>query len=165
MWAWSVCAAASAADGTAHPDLSGTWTLAPAPKATPGRGDLGSGWGSPLTVAQDADGLSLQYVFFAPGDLQGPLRFAYAFDGHETVAVVRMGHGAQALRSRARWEGERLVVVTTFPLEDPVTHAALTVDVTRTLSLETPTTLLVETTRAGVLGGRPTATTVRYTRD
>ena len=47
----------------AHPDFSGRWTVesdAPPAPATPGtpappaRGDMGSGWGSPITITQDA---------------------------------------------------------------------------------------------------------------
>ncbi|MCB9689157.1 MAG: hypothetical protein H6738_11840 [Alphaproteobacteria bacterium] len=161
MLALLLVAAASAAP--AHPDLSGCWTLVPDPTPRT-RGDLGSGWGSPLTVTQDADRLGLQYAFFTPGELQSPLRFTYAFDGTETSTVVWMGHGPQELRAHAHWEGDRLVIVTAYPLVDPATGAAMTVDVTRTLALASPTSLTVETTTAAVLGGRPTSTRVAYDR-
>jgi hypothetical protein len=156
MPAWWVAAAWAA------PDVSGTWTVAP-PAPGP-RGDLGSGWGSPLTVTQDAAQVTVEYAFFAPGELQSPLRFTYALDGTETKAVVYLGRGAQVQRSRARWEGERLVVVTTHDVVDPATGAALTMDVTRTLTLSSKSTLVVETSRPGVLGGTATSTKVVYRR-
>lgn len=152
-----------------HPNFSGTWTvLPPAPLAEgapkPTRGDLGSGWGSPLTITQENDRLTLQYAFFAPGDLQAPLTFTCALDGTESRAEVWMGRGAQAQLWRARWEGATVVITTTHELVDPTTRAAVPVEVRRTLSLDGPSSLTVETTRAGVLGGEPTSTRVRYTK-
>jgi hypothetical protein len=125
---------------------------------------MGSGWGSPLTITQDADRLVVGYEFFRPGDLQKPLSFTYALDGGETTNAVRMGHGVQEQRARAHWDGETLVIVTTHQLVDPASRAVIPFDVTQVLSLASPTELVVETTRAGVLGGAPTATRVAYGR-
>src|SRR5262245_61225922 len=79
-----------------RPDFSGRWTsdadpVAPAaaPAAgtpqrgapPPGRGrsgDMGSGWGSTITITQNATRLTVEYMFFARGDMQPPLRFMYA---------------------------------------------------------------------------------------
>ena len=55
-----------------------------------------------------------------------------------------------------------LVITTTHTLTDPVTGKPLTVDVKRTLSLESPTSLVVEVTRDGVLGGKPSTSTTIY---
>jgi hypothetical protein len=164
------------AETPARPDFSGTWTLVPraaAPPVAPGaadaappptRGDLGSGWGSPLTITQEANRLTLQYAPFAPGDLQPPLTFTCPLDGTEARAEVWMGRGAQEQLWRARWEGTTLIVTTTHQLEDPRTRATLPVEVVRVLSLEAPSSLAVHTTRAGVLGGEPTSTRVVYTK-
>jgi hypothetical protein len=56
------------------------------------------------------------------------------------------------------------VVVTTHDVVDPATGAALTMDVTRTLTLSSKSTLVVETSRPGVLGGTATSTKVVYRR-
>lgn len=153
-------------------NLSGTWTLDPRPPAAAGapprtRGDLGSGWGSPLTITQDEASLTVQYAFFAPGELQPPLTFRVPLDGTEASTEVRMGRGAQVQRWRARWQGEardELVITATHELVDPGSRAVIPVVVTRTLSLDGPSSLTVVTARAGVLGGAPSETRVTYTR-
>src|SRR5262245_8423418 len=80
-----------------RPDFSGRWTSGTEPTATAsgagGRageraGDMGSGWGSSITVAQDANRLTVEYTFFARGDMQPPLKFVYALDGSETKNSV-----------------------------------------------------------------------------
>lgn len=156
-----LCAVTARAQAPARPDFSGTWTVEPAASGRV-RGDMGSGWGSPMTISQDADRLTVVYAFFAPGDLQAPLTFTYALDGTETKNAVRMGRGTQDQTSLARWEADKLVVVTTHQFSHPATREVIPVEVTRTLSLDSPKSLTVETTRAGVLGGEPTSTRVRY---
>ena len=44
-------------------------------------GSPGSGWGTPLTIAQDSTRLTVEYSFFSRYDLQPPLQFTYALDG------------------------------------------------------------------------------------
>lgn len=150
-------------------DFSGRWTLdipavattpavpgTPAAAATPG--DMGSGWGTPLTIAQDPQQLRVEYTVFSRYDLQPPLVFVYPLDGSEGRTAVTMGRGEQLESSRARWNGQSLVIVTTRRIVDGAAGAPFTAEMTRTLTLESPTTLVVETTRAGVLGG-PASTT------
>src|SRR5262245_61110145 len=96
------------------PDFSGRWT---ADSMT----DMGSGWGSTITVTQDAARLTVEYAFFGRGDMQPPLKFVYALDGSETKNSVMMGRGMQVQSSRALWQGDTLVVTTTQPFEDPLT--------------------------------------------
>jgi hypothetical protein len=60
--------------------------------------------------------------------------------------------------SRASWTGQTLTITTTFNVADRSSAQPLTMTVTRKLSLESPTTLVVEATRSGVLGG-PSSTT------
>ncbi|HVQ42130.1 MAG TPA: hypothetical protein VMS54_07990, partial [Vicinamibacterales bacterium] len=78
----------------AKPDFSGRWTTDPDPAAAaaqPARGagpgvagrggqpaDVGSGWGSTITITQGATSLTVEYAFFARGDMQDPLKFVYA---------------------------------------------------------------------------------------
>ena len=69
-----------------------------------------------------------------------------------------MGRGEQTESSRAQWNGPTLTIITTFQVADRGAGAPFTAEVVRTLRLESPTTLIVEATRAGVLGG-PGSTT------
>jgi hypothetical protein len=143
-------AAGIAHEGMTTPDLSGRWTADAAPAA---RGDMGSGWGSPVTITQDADRLTVEYAFFARGDMQPPLKFVYALNGSATTNSVMMGRGVQTQSSTAKWSGDSLVITTVHTFPDPATGNAVPAEVTQTLTLESPTTLVVETKRAGVLGG------------
>ena len=154
-------------------DFSGKWTLdAPAIATTPAvpgtpaaatkPGDMGSGWGSPLTIAQDANRLSVEYVFFSRYDIQPPLKFTYPLDGITGRNTVSMGRGEQAESSRAQWSGQTLVITTTFEVADRGAGRPFTAELTRKLWLESPTTLIVEVTRGGVLGGPATTTRSVY---
>jgi len=162
--AWSAIGVAA----QARPDFAGRWTTDPDPAAQagrggPARGDMGSGWGPTITISQDATRLTVEYAFFSRGDMQPPLRFAYALDGSETKNTVMMGHGMQTQASKTAWDGEKLVITTQHAFRDPAGKPA-TQQVTQTLSRESPTSLIVETTRAGVLGGPPTTTKTAYRR-
>ena len=126
------------------------------------RGDMGSGWGPTITVTQDARQLVIEYAVFARGDMQPPLKFLYALDGSETKNTVMMGRGMQTQTSRTAWDGTRLKITTAHTLTDPATNKPLTALVTQTLSLASPTELVVETVRAGVLGGPDTTTRTVY---
>jgi hypothetical protein len=149
----------------AKTDFSGRWTSDPDPAATPargtagaGRGDMGSGWGSPITVTQDGARLTVEYAFFGRGDMQPPLKFVYALDGSETKNSVMMGRGMQVQTSRTAWDGAKLKITTLHMLADPATGKPMTAEVVQMLSLESPTSLVVETTRSGILGGQATTT-------
>jgi len=155
------------------PDFSGTWALdAPAiattpavpgtPAAAAAPGDMGSGWGSTITIAQTAQRLTVEYTFFSRYDLQPPLRFAYALDGSESRNVLTMGRGEQVESSRSRWEGETLVIATAYQVAGHGAAKPFVAEVTRRLTLESPDTLVVELSRAGVLGGPPAATRSIY---
>ena len=165
------------AGAQAKPDFSGRWTSDPDPVAaaqagrgagagTAGRGgppaDVGSGWGSTITITQAATSLAVEYAFFTRGDMQPPLKFVYALDGSETKNSVWMGRGEQVQTSRAAWDGTRLKITTVYRFTDPSTNKPMTEDVVTVLSLESPASLIVETTRAGVLGGPASSTRTAY---
>jgi len=122
---------------------------------------MGSGWGSNITVTQDATGLTVEYIFFARGDMQPPLKFVYALDGSETRNSVMMGRGIQVQTSRTAWDGDKLIITTTHAFANPETGRPMTSEVKHTLSLESGT-LIVEVTRKGVLGGPPSTTRTAY---
>ena len=147
----------------AVPDFSGKWTIEPATSvAGPGRGDMGSGWGPVLTITQDANRLTVEYAFFTRGDMQAPLTFVYALDNSETRNSVMMGRGVQQQSSRAAWDGDKLVITTIHSFTNPATGKMTTQEVKQTLSLISPASLAVETTRAGVLGGPPSTVRTIY---
>lgn len=152
-------------------DFSGRWTVETAPAASaPGggrgaaRGDMGSGWSSTIAITQDAKQLVVESIVFSRSDLQSQPRFVYALDGSETRNTVLMGRGPQLQSSRAKWDGARLQITTTHTFDDPATGKAVTMDVTQTLSLESPGRLVVDVTRGSVLGGKPSTTRTVYTK-
>lgn len=154
----------------AKPDFSGRWTSEPEVKTMePGSGpsaartgDMGSGWGTTPTITQTADRLTVEYMFFARGDMQPPLRFVYALDGMETKNSVMLGRGVQTQTSKTAWDGEKLIITTTHSFENPANGQLTKSEVKQTLTLVSPTQLIVETTRGGVLGGPPTTTKTVY---
>ena len=156
----------------AKPDFSGRWTIEPegAPSSGTGRtgttvGNMGSGWGSNITFFHDATRLTVEYAFFVRGDLQPPLKFVYALDGSQTKNSVMMGRGIQTQTSKTAWEGDKLIITTEHNFENPANGQPMTTTVIQKLSLESPSSLLVETTRSGVLGGPSTATSTIYKRN
>jgi hypothetical protein len=160
-----------------RPDFSGKWTSEPEPTATTGRreearseragdrarkGDMGSGWSSNITITQDASRLSVEYLFFARGDMQPPLKFVYALDGSETKNSVMMGRGVQVQTSRTAWDRGSLIITTVHTFAHPETGQPMTSEVKQTLSLESLTSLIVETARSAVLGGPASSTRTVY---
>lgn len=162
-------------------DFSGRWVLeppaiAPAPGAaaapagrpdqgTLARGDMGSGWGSPLTITQEGGRLIVEPAVFSRYDANPQPRFVFALDGSETRTTVMLGHATQTLTSRAEWVGQSLRVVTRYPGTDPDTGKPFATDVTRRLTLASPTSLVIEVTRAAALGGRETTTRSVYRKN
>jgi hypothetical protein len=96
--------------------------------------------------------------------MQPPLKFTYALDGSETKNAVMMGRGIQEETSKARWSADSLIITTTHMFANPETGQPMPMEVRRVLSLESPTSLVVEVTRSGVLGGPPTETRTVYTK-
>ena len=121
-------------------------------------GDMGSGWGSTIAISQDSKSLTVEYAFFARGDMQPPLKFTYALDGSETQNSVMMGRGVQVQKSVTRWDENALVITTLHTFPHPETGRTATSELVQRLSLESPTSLIVETTRKGVMEG-PSSTT------
>jgi len=148
-------------------DFSGRWAIDTAPPAPPpgvaaapagrpdhgtlARGDMSSGWGSPLTITQDARQLVVEQTLFSRYDINPQPRFVYALDGSETRNTAMIGHATQLRTSRATWDGQSLRIVTRYPGIDPGTGKPFTIDV-----------MVIETTRAAVLGGKENTTRSIY---
>jgi hypothetical protein len=73
-----------------------------------------------------------------------------------------LGRGAQLQLSRARWDGQVLAITTHHTFADPISGKPLTMEVQQSLTLVSPTSLRIEVTRAGVLGGKATTTRTVY---
>lgn len=167
-----------------RPDFSGRWSSEPEPTPTGGvgqtgaapgggagqrvgggrgaSGDMGSGWGSNITVTQDTNRLTVEYAFFTRGDMQPPLKFVYALDGSETKNSVMMGRGIQVQTSKTAWDGDKLAIATVHTFAHPETNESMKIEVKQTLSLASPTSMIIETTRSGVLRGPPSTTKTVY---
>jgi hypothetical protein len=76
-----------------------------------------------------------------------------------------MGHGIQSMLSKARWEGNKLIITTVHTFTSPQNGQPATTEVRQTLSLESPKSLLIETTRSGVLGGAPSTSRTTYVKN
>ncbi len=157
----------------ASPDFSGVWTVQSAPRGgrAGGRsGSLGSGWGPSFTISQQADKLTVERIFFSRGDLQPALKFRYSLDGSKTTNTVLMGRGMQEHRSTAAWQGDSLIITTTYSFANPEDGRTVTSELRQTLRLQrgrrltSPPSLVVETTRSGILGGPPSTTRTVYTK-
>lgn len=159
----------------ARPDFSGRWVLedaarplssgAPAGRPDQGTlplGDMGSGWGSPLTIAQDARQMRVDQTFFSSYDAATQPQFTYALDGSESSNAVMISHTTQVRLSRAIWDGSSLVITTRYPVTEPGSTKSVTAQATYRLTLASPTTMIIEATRAGLFGGNETTTKSIY---
>ena len=161
---------------TTRPDFSGRWAEPSAAPVQPGQArqagpggragappvTIGSGWITPFTITQTATELTVEYAFFSRGDMQPPLKHVFALDGSERQASINMGRGPQLQVTSATWAGDKLVLKTVHSFTDPMTGKPMTIDVNQTLSLENPSTLIVETGRGAALGGQATSTKSVY---
>lgn len=165
---------AAGASAQNKPDFSGRWTIVPPTSAQTGRaasgggggraGDMGSGWGSTITLTQSPSALTLEWAYYATSDLQPPLVFVYPLDGSEKTHTLMMGRGFEKQVSRAVWDDSKLIITTKQDFPNLVAGKSVTSVVTRTLTLESPTSLVVETNRSGVLGGQTSTTRTVYTK-
>jgi hypothetical protein len=151
-----VIGSAFAGPAQARPDFSGEWVRADSAEqrsvATVGDGafrvgTMGSGWASPLTLRQQANQLVVDYAFFGTYDLQPRLNFTFNLDGSESRNAAMIGHTESVLRSRAAWRGDTLVITTEYPAPAGAKDAV----VRQALSLSSPTSLIIETTRGAAL--------------
>ena len=157
-----------------RPNFSGAWSAPPpGPPARSGgpRASLGNGWGENFMLIQEADMLTVERVLYRPRDAQPILKFHYALDGSESQNTILMGRGMQAQVSTAAWEDDKLKITMVQTIPDVEEGQTITCEVTQTLSLQAPrqavgeSSLVVETTRCGVLGGLPSFTRTVYTKN
>lgn len=159
------------------PDFSGSWSTAVlntvsaignTPK--PLIASLGSGWGDKISIIQSANHLEIEKVVFTPREIQPLVRYRYTLDGAPSENTISMGRTGKPLVSTTQWKENRLVITTLYPYQNPITKKGDHATVTQTLWLQPPTgtpwepTLVVETTREGVLGGKSITNRTVYTK-
>lgn len=159
------------------PDFSGAWSTTVLDIRNPiSRTDqgpvptLGSGWGDRISILQKENKLEIERSVFGPREIQPLIRYHYALDGSKTENPVNMGRTEKPPVADAKWDGDRLVITTTYPFRDPRTNEWKEGKVIQTLWLQPVSippfepNLVVETTREGVLGGRATTNRTMYSR-
>jgi hypothetical protein len=160
-----------------NPDFSGAWSTAVLHTVSViNRSDktavatLGSGWGDQIVIKQTADDVVVERVVFTPREFQPLVKYQFALDGSKTENPVNTGRTTKAPVSTTAWDENRLVITTLYPFQDPNNGRRHEQKVTQTLWLQPPTgtpwepTMVVETTRAGVLGGLSSTNRTIYTR-
>jgi hypothetical protein len=91
----------------AKPDFTGTWTLDEARSTMPqGRGGRGGGRGpgGPVVIKQSAAEIKIGAA-------------TYKLDGSESTNQVQGRGGMQEVKSKARWDGARLVIESTREIQ------------------------------------------------
>jgi hypothetical protein len=143
-----------------RPDFSGRWVAEAEPARSGVTGTVGSGWGASVAITQDDRSVTVESAYFSRYDMQPPLRFVYALDGSESRNTVMVGNGTLEEVARVGWDGSAMLITALHSTPHPTTpRQTLRVEVTRRLALDLSGSLVIETTRAGVLGGQ--ASTVR----
>jgi arylsulfatase len=160
-----------------NPDFSGTWSTA-VPSSAPPTGalapvpapTLGSGWGDRISIIHNATTLKVERVVFVPRELQPMVTYLFALDGSETSNPTNTGRTGPPPTSTAAWEGNRLVITTRYPFQNPEDGRSMTSDVLHTMWLQAAAgppfepSLVVETTRGAALSGRPSTTRTVYSK-
>jgi hypothetical protein len=82
--------------------------------------------------------------------------------GAESRNAPNLGRGPQLQVSRVAWQSGSLVITTTHAFVNPQDGRALTSETRQVLSLEASDTLVIETFRSGVLGGKSSTTRTTY---
>ena len=164
-------------DAIPNPDFSGTWSTAVLKSSPPRRGPameplpaLGSGWGDEISIVHKGDKLEIERVIFVPREIQPPLRYRYALDGSETKNIITIGRSGPPPTSTCKWEKNRLIITTNYPFQNPKDGKWMTGKVIQTMWLQyakgTPwePSLVVETTRIGVLNGLTSTNRTTYSK-
>lgn len=160
-----------------NPNFSGTWSTKVLHtvsvvnrKEKPKIPDLGSGWGDQISIHQTPKIMEVERVVFIPREIQPLVKYKYALDGSKTENKVDVGRSDIVPTSTTTWEGDRLVITTSYPFQDPMTGNWMQGKSIQTIWLQaaqqTPweNRLIVETTREGVLGGITTRNRTVYVK-
>jgi hypothetical protein len=132
----------------AKPNFAGNWTLnteksdpmGGGPGGGGGGGGRGMGMGSaPLAITQTGDKLVIEIKSETPRTL------TYALDGKEST---NPGMRGAETKSKARWEGESLIIESTTAMSTPNGDVTITAKEVRTVSADGKTMTVVTTTQS-----------------
>jgi arylsulfatase len=165
------------AEALRNPDFSGAWsttelsTVSAINRTEVAKiASLGSTWGDKISIVHRPAYVEVERVVFVPRELQSTLSYRYALDGSLTENAINMGRSLKPSRSSTSWHENRLVITTFVPYQNPKNGAWQECKVIQTLWLEAAKNppwepiLVVETIRAGVLGGKTTRNRTIYSK-
>lgn len=133
-------------------DFSGRWTRVVDSSAAPGGGRGGmAGFGQEAFATQDAKTLTVKRNTQA-----GEIVSVYNLDGSESKNTLSMGGNSIDTFSKAKWDGAKLVITTT------ASFGGASIETSMVLALESPNTLVIQSTAPGRGGGAPTTTTTTF---
>jgi arylsulfatase A-like enzyme len=160
-----------------NPDFSGSWSTTVLHTVSvinrteaPEVPTLGSGWGEKISIVQTAAHLDVERITFTPREQQATVNYHFLLNGASSENEVNMGRMGNKTISTTTWEGNRLVITTSYPYQNPKTGLWSKGKVTQTLWLQATNsppwepTLVVETTREGVMGGLTTVNRTVYSK-
>ena len=151
------------------PDFSGRWQLAPDANAATNSArsipTMGTGWANEISIAQDPTTLTIEFTPYVRYDMQPTTRLVYRLDGQPSTNMLNVGRGPQEQTSTAAWDGAKLTITTVRTFTAARGGQPMTVQTKQTLSLESPSTLVVETTHGAALGGQPSTNRSVYKKN
>ncbi|WP_396590468.1 sulfatase-like hydrolase/transferase [Allomuricauda sp. R78024] len=160
-----------------NPDFTGTWSTTVLHRVSvinrvdkPSIPSLGSGWGDKISIKHAPNQLDVERLVFVPREIQQLVRYRFALDGTTSENNILMGRTGKPIVSAASWKDNRLIITSTYPFQDSKSGKWLNSKVTQTLWLHPATgtpwepTLIVETTREGLLGGLSSTNRTVYTK-
>lgn len=160
-----------------NPDFSGTWSTTILHRVSvinrvekPLIPSLGSGWGDRISINNTTNQLEVEHVVFVPREIQQLARYKFALDGSISENDILMGRTGKPIASTSVWKNNRLIITSNYPFQDSKSKKWLNSKVTQTLWLQPATrtpwepTLIVETTREGLLGGLSSTNRTKYTK-
>src|SRR5262245_15563684 len=122
----------------AKPSFAGKWTLVPDPNAAAGGGGRGGGFGGlgqGATITQDDKVLTI-----VTSNQAGEVTRKYNLDGSDSKNTMNFGGNSMEQVSKAKWDGNKLVIATT------VNFGGNPTETTMTLSLDTTGNLVIDST-------------------
>ena len=133
---------------SAIPNFSGAWELLADETSPVVRAEgvtANRRWETPLTITQDATTITITYT--SRGRSHSRIRFIYNLDGTETQNIDGASVKPQERRSRAIWDAAKLTLLSVVDWPDPATGRTTPHEYREVITLESATTLRLETSR------------------
>ncbi len=168
--------AVSRSEALPNPNFSGTWSTTDVSTVSAiNRTDkqkvatLGSGWGEKISILHHSNNLDIERVVFTPRELQPTVSYHFTLDS-STENNINTGRSQKPVVSTTKWQENRLIITSIFPIQDPNRGVWQNSKMTQTLWLEVATNapwepnLIVETRRESILGGFTSTNRTVYSR-